>query len=349
MRKSKQVSFAKKQKLSLTPLYLAGSYVLKDTWGSLSKASLILDLGTFNGPGTYNRVQAVRFKGESNEERFEMACTLTGDVRFVNYCDGEIEQAILAASSSRSPDLLDMILSCGPNVNVKNERGCTPIMLTADRDCGTGKFDLFNHFAYAERPLESLINSGANIQDVDPVTGETVLNKFVRYQDDPVVKFLLEKNADVNARDGHGFTPLMRAAETRYLKMVKLLLEHKADLTLKNSHGETAYDIAKAKGDKEIMELLETGDAKEIIIQGKSDGTCSPGMIHLSQGTKAKLVLKAESKMILFEAKDLGLELMAAPNGSDSKNYTFDKKGTFPFTCGEHGGSNPTHGSIMVM
>lgn len=340
--------FGKTQKLSLTPLYMNGKYVLKDTWGSLQKASFILDLGAFKGPGRYSRVQAVRFKGDSNEEHFEMACSLAGEVPFVNACEDDIEEKVFAASLKRSADLLDMVLSCHTNVNMKNEKGCTPLMLVADRDCGSGRFDRFNHFAPAERPLESLINSGANIQEVDPATEEAALNKFVRYQDELVVQYLLAKNANVDVRDIEGFSPLMRAAEARHLKMVQLLLAHKADLTLKNKNGETAYDIARAKGDQRIMELLKDG-GQEIVIQGKSDGTCLPGMIHVMQGAVAKLVLKAERKMILFEAKDLGLELMAAPNGSDSKNYTFNKKGTFPFTCGEHGGSNPTRGSIMVM
>jgi heme/copper-type cytochrome/quinol oxidase subunit 2 len=103
--------------------------------------------------------------------------------------------------------------------------------------------------------------------------------------------------------------------------------------------------------DKSVFSCEATGDNPTITIEGKSDGSCMPEMIHLSKGKQIKLALKSEEGMFMFTAKDLGLELMSMPGQPATSVFTPTQEGTFLFTCGKDGASEEqlTHGKIMVM
>merc|ERR1712098_835660 len=108
-----------------------------------------------------------------------------------------------------------------------------------------------------------------------------------------VVRILLERGADVNAKDWFGYTalhyaaarkkteniqllldfkaemdatnileetPLMKAVRYSNINSVKVLLEHGPRLNVKNDHGDTALDIAKFYRceNEKIIELLES-------------------------------------------------------------------------------------------
>jgi ankyrin repeat protein len=78
-----------------------------------------------------------------------------------------------------------------------------------------------------------------------------------------MVKLLLDKGADVNAKGEHGWRPLMEAANRGHSEVTKLLLKKGADVNLKHEYGWTALKIAKGKGNKEIVALLKAHRAKK--------------------------------------------------------------------------------------
>ncbi|RYP70407.1 hypothetical protein DL769_004969 [Monosporascus sp. CRB-8-3] len=71
-----------------------------------------------------------------------------------------------------------------------------------------------------------------------------------------VVKLLLEKDADLEAKTRDGRTPLMCAAEHGHEAVVKLLLEKGAHLEAKDTRGQTPLMLAAENGHEAIVKLL---------------------------------------------------------------------------------------------
>ena len=72
-----------------------------------------------------------------------------------------------------------------------------------------------------------------------------------------LVKLLIKNNADVNATSSNGATPLLVAARFGYTGIVKALLENGADIKRSDPHGDTAWAWAQRNKHEEILRLLE--------------------------------------------------------------------------------------------
>ena len=72
-----------------------------------------------------------------------------------------------------------------------------------------------------------------------------------------IVKWLLEAGADVNAKNQYGNTALIWATKNGYTEIVELLLEYGADVSIKNNKDEDALDFAlNVKQDTKLYKLL---------------------------------------------------------------------------------------------
>jgi ankyrin repeat protein len=83
------------------------------------------------------------------------------------------------------------------------------------------------------RVVKFLLDNGANINVVSQ--GKTALHNAVQFGNRAMVELLLQRGADVKAKDGTGGTPLHEAAQNGFLSIVEVLLQHKADLNARNS------------------------------------------------------------------------------------------------------------------
>ena len=72
----------------------------------------------------------------------------------------------------------------------------------------------------------------------------------------PMVVTLLERGADINTRDEHGWSPLMWAAWSGLPKVAATLLEKGAEVAPADRQGNTALIIAARRGHGEIVEAL---------------------------------------------------------------------------------------------
>ena len=70
------------------------------------------------------------------------------------------------------------------------------------------------------------------------------------------VKLLLAHNANVNAKDTRGITPLLYAAEKGNKDLAELLIAHNADVNAKNGAGDTPLIVAQSNGHDDVAKLL---------------------------------------------------------------------------------------------
>src|SRR5208337_5502443 len=72
----------------------------------------------------------------------------------------------------------------------------------------------------------------------------------------PEIKSLLDKGAEVNAKNDNGSTALMAASLQGHPEIVQALLAKGAEVNAKNNNGSTALMAACLQGHREIVEAL---------------------------------------------------------------------------------------------
>ncbi len=82
------------------------------------------------------------------------------------------------------------------------------------------------------------------------------LLKAVKKNDAAAVERLLDQGADIEARDGRGWTPLMNAIHAGRIENAKLLIAKNADANAKDKRGWTALMTAIFGGDAVVGRLL---------------------------------------------------------------------------------------------
>ena len=87
--------------------------------------------------------------------------------------------------------------------------------------------------------VKRILNEGADVNGRGGNRNYTALMLASKYGELKIVKLLLEKGADINAKDNRGYTPLSEASIYGQLEVAKLLLEKGANVNAKDNDGVT--------------------------------------------------------------------------------------------------------------
>jgi len=180
---------------------------------------------------------------------------------------------IIAASQFGSSIVVKLLLDRGANASSVTANRTTALRLAA----GVGDAEV----------MRLLIERGANlkadaaaaltqalllkcracadmvIEHVDRRALSDALVTMARWGDRDAVRLLLDRGADVNARDGDGRTALMLAcySDTYPIEVVRLLIERGADVNARTPSEETAASFAAARGGVIVEALAKAGAA----------------------------------------------------------------------------------------
>lgn len=163
----------------------------------------------------------------------------------------EMGQALLSEISKAAPDVsrIEELIAAGADVNVLSEgiRETTPLMAAVR----------LRHYDVARR-LATV--KGINL-DARNCWCESALTMLAAQtpteQVCDLMRFLIEKGANVNIRGPKFSTPLLIAADNGHAAAADVLLDASADCHISNIHGETPVIIAYLRGHARLAAHIE--------------------------------------------------------------------------------------------
>lgn len=156
-------------------------------------------------------------------------------------------------------DIVDLLIYYGADVNDKNQLGETPLMISV--------------LLYQKEIVSLLLDSGANIHETNK-KGETAFDIAIRNNyldivhmiedtqgkegfitsalcgDLYTMKKMYNEKININIKDKHGFTALMKASASGFEQIVDFLLEKGADVNILSKDRSTALRFAAGYGHK---------------------------------------------------------------------------------------------------
>lgn len=170
------------------------------------------------------------------------------------------EELLKAADEGRLEDV-SKLLEKGADVNAKDDYGWTALMLA----CENRDMDMFGELASRKDiDFKAKDMTGKTAFDHDKSGAfQGIMNfqlvEMSRAGDLDEVSRLIENGISANAKNAAGVTALMGACENGHTDVARLLLEKGADIKAKDENGNTAFDYDKSGTLQGIMneELLK--------------------------------------------------------------------------------------------
>ncbi|PGH23187.1 hypothetical protein AJ80_02717 [Polytolypa hystricis UAMH7299] len=135
-----------------------------------------------------------------------------------------------------------LLLTYGATVDARDQKDLTPLFYAALRG--------------NEATTRVLINHGANIHATECFEGNTILHAACASYDVGIVTMLLSLEANANARNDRGWTPIMAATGCGCFEVLQLLILQGADVNAVDKSGSSALGYAIASRGLDIIRLL---------------------------------------------------------------------------------------------
>ena len=184
----------------------------------------------------------------------------------VKRTDNQGHTALHAAARYASVDAVRELLRLGADVDAVGDDGFTPLHSATAYD----RIDTVRALLDAHARIGATSRGGTTVlhwavfanrshreeyfsdrEDTPPHQGPEKLRN-----DAPLVELLLARGASVDAADGEGNTPLHQAAFMNAPAAARALLARGAKKSARNKARQTPLDLAKARGERALIELL---------------------------------------------------------------------------------------------
>ncbi|KAL6803698.1 ankyrin repeat-containing domain protein [Trichoderma sp. SZMC 28012] len=175
-------------------------------------------------------------------------------------------------------DLVEVFLRHDADMEVRDKRGWTPLIIAANYDnpnviktlvahgASVGIQDKEGytalHVASSSRVVEVLLARGVGTE-IRNKQGLTPLHTLATCSNPSAVEVLLSHGAGVEVRDNDGWTALHVAARNNNTSVATVLLTQGANIDAENEQGETALMIASRYGLQETIDLLIAQGAQQ--------------------------------------------------------------------------------------
>jgi ankyrin repeat protein len=198
----------------------------------------------------------------------------------INGTDERGRTAVMAATHANQVETVRALIDVGADINIRDNRMDNPFL-----------------YASAEGLLEIVkltIDAGADTKLTNRFGGTALIPAAERGHVEIVYELLTRTDVDVNHINNLGWTALLEAiilsdGGVRHQQIVQLLVDHGADINIADGNGITPLEHARARGFKEIEQILLAAQARDMqMIVAAGEGDIETVRQLLAQGANVK-------------------------------------------------------------
>ncbi|KAF2887941.1 hypothetical protein ILUMI_18233 [Ignelater luminosus] len=238
----KDMDVNSKDEIGMTPLHYAARVGCKK-----SVALLLIKGADIEARNSENQAPLILAVKEDHKEVTNLL--LTEGANIETRTNKNETPLIVAARYNRNKKITSLLLSEGARIKSKDDEGRLAL-----------HWAVYNPNMVQEI-VKLLLSKSLEMIETRTAKQETPLILAAQNSSTGIIKFLLSKKVDLEAKDCNGMNSLHWAAVKGRLKVVSLLLSHKADLEAKDNENKTALIFAAQNGHTSVIRLLLSSGA----------------------------------------------------------------------------------------